>query len=417
MAIASTTDRAFSERPLEEPRTDRFTRACLALTAFGVATDVSIAVHLGSSGKATLISSVLLGAPSAAGAVWLLLRVGRVRSMPSSLLVLAAFVAWSAASLFWSGDTESFVVSAVTKGQLLAWAWLNWQLLRSDQDLRATLAGYLVGCVALVALAWRNYLAGLYAVWDRYAADGFDPNDMAVYVALGIPIAAHLALSGGRARRWFLWYLPVAFSALSLSGSRGGLIAAAVATAGVLLVLARRTAWGFTFALALLGAGIAFAVWAVPLDTWSRFLSVDFGTAGDRTTIWRAGLAVLSDHPFVGVGAGGFERAVEPLLQGRYAAHSTPLSIAVEFGAVGAALFFGALALAMREAGRAGPDARALAWSLALTWFVGTVSLTWGDRKTTWFVFLLVASLGALRGRKRLDAAHAVAPRRRRAVA
>ena len=55
----------------------------------------------------------------------------------------------------------------------------------------------------------------------RYAAQGFDPNDMAVTLALGIPMATYLALDGG-SRRWkhlMLLYLPSSLSPPSSASS------------------------------------------------------------------------------------------------------------------------------------------------------------------------------------------------------
>jgi O-antigen ligase len=122
------------------------------------------------------------------------------------------------------------------------------------------------------------------------------------------------------------------------------------------------------------------------------------GDLNGRMAIWRAGLDVFARTPIAGVGQGGFGKAVSGALHAEVTAHSTLLPIAAELGLVGLVLFMGAFASALRGQARAASDERALAFGLVATWLVGSATLYWELRKTTWFVLLVAAALGALRG-------------------
>lgn len=398
--IAATQAAAGWESAVEHPA--RFVRAMLALAAFGVACDNWIVTRLGGHGAASLAGSLALAAPVVVAAAWHFVACRRVRPAPSALLALLAFVGWSAASTIWSLDVDVSVTRTITNLQLLVLVWLLWQLTRSRAELRALLGGYVIGCVVLAVLAWRNSVAGVYFSWGRFSADGFDPNDLSVYLALGVPMACYLALARGRPRdRLALLYVPLAWVALGLSGSRAGLLSLATGLAAVLVWVSVRSASTLALLSAVLVVGFAIAWSMTPAENLTRFLTVQqevSGTVGARADIWRAGFAVLESHPILGVGAGGFGRSVAPVIP-RIVAHSTPLSIAVELGVIGLLLFAVTLVLVLWGVRRSGLDERALAWILLLVLCVGTASLTWETRKPLWLVLLLGAALGALRPR------------------
>lgn len=375
-------------------------RGLLVATGLLLATDTWVATRLGGEGSGSLAASALFGAPVGLAASWSLFRAGRLRPVSSPFLALAAFACWSAVSVLWTVSPDETLKRVITDVQLIALVLLGWQAIRTLAELRAVLLGYLAGCLGLVALAWRNALAGSAFTYGRYSADGYDPNDMSVYVALGIPMACYLALAGPHRRdRLALLYLPVAWSALPITGSRAGLLSMGVASAVLLVWLARRGSWGPLAGLAAVGLLLVPYAAGVPADNWDRLLSVSDelgGSVGARTMIWRAGVSLLQEHPLVGVGAGAFPDAVVPAINLRIVAHSTPLSVSVELGLIGLALLVAAYLLALRGVSRAALDERLLSWGLVLTVAVGSASLTWEAKKQVWFVVLLAAVAAAL---------------------
>jgi O-antigen ligase len=376
----------------ETPATSWVVRSCLALFALGLAMDASIGTLLGAGGQQSLATSAALAAPLVIPGGWHLATGGPVRRMPAPFLALAAFVAWGALSILWAKHGH-VLVSITTLVQLLAFVWLGYQLVRSKRDLRAMFVGYLLGCHVLVVLTWRNYLNDVFIHWERFAADGFDPNDMAIYLALGIPMAAYLALSGSpgkHARLLWLLYLPLAASGVVLAGSRTGTLATGMVTGAVVLWLTRRSATASALTLMLLLAGVMVGVQSVPSESFARIFSVgrEFGgSIGGRAEIWGAGVKLFANNPVRGVGVGGFGDASN--LYVHDVAHNTPLSIAVELGLVGLVLFFGAFALAIWGVRFSGRNEKALVWCLFMTCFIGIQSLTWENRKPMWFLMLI----------------------------
>jgi O-antigen ligase len=355
-------------------------------------------------------SSVALGVPLALAAGLRLVSTGRLRPLSGALLALSTFVAWAAASVLWAHETTDAIRSARTYVQLLASVWLSWQLLRTEKDVHALLGGFLVGCAATAVAAWRAFSMGQSwgDTWEgqaRYAASGYDPNDMAVMAAFGIPVAVYLAVVGRRHFRLALAYLPIAVSAIALSSSRGGSITAGVALASVMPWVARRSRAMLVAMLVGGAAGIAIVLLRVPADSWLRLFTIReqivSGSVGDRGQLWRIGLDIFAEHPVAGVGASGYGWAAYPLVGILTVAHNTPIEVAADFGAVGLFLFVATVALLVRGLWRTAADQRAFGLALMLVWFVGTTSLSWAARKGTWFVFLVSAALAALPRRRR----------------
>ena len=373
------------------------TRATSAAFAFGIALDV---VPLGGVGSVARIA----GLAFSAAVVWRLLLVGRVRPPTTAVLLLTGFTAWAALSVFWASDVKSAVTMMMSYAQLLSFLWLGWQVVRTRRDWQILAAGYVAGCAVATIATWMANLAGVAysgAEYDtRYAAFGFDPNDMGVTLAIAIPLAVHLGVAAKGIRRiaWFS-YVPLAVSATVLTGSRGASITTAVALASATYI-GMRTGARFVVPLGgLVTAGLVAATLWSPPATWRRIVTLgsEFsgGTLSDRVPIWSAGLAVLARHPLAGVGVAGFPEAVTPALSRSIVAHNTPLSVAVELGVVGLALFLGAF-LSVVRASRVRRSARRLVLAIVGTWFVGAASLTWEYRKTTWLVLLLAATVSAL---------------------
>ena len=393
--------------PTAEPRAATLARALAAVFAFGVATD-SMPLF-GIAAPAPYFGAIL-----ALAAALHVVRTGQVRRPSATLLLLTGFVAWSAVTLLWARSPSS-PGRLVTYLQLLLSIWLLWQLLQDERDLRAALGGFVAGCVVVAAGAWQAFLSGVTYVeagaepdpWvdeQRYVAAGFDPNDMGVTLALGIPMAVYLALRGERRSR-FLWalYAPFAISGISLSGSRGAATTAVVAGLCVLWWIGRRSVMAMAVAFGLLvvaGTG----VWTVSPESLERIVTAreqvaSGGSVGERLPIWRSSAALLGREPVAGVGVGAFSDAVAQHLGYAVVAHNTIISVAVEGGVVGLLLFAGAFGAAGLAARRSAAAHRALAQALLLVWAVGALSLSWEYRKATWFLLLVGAALAHLRAR------------------
>lgn len=324
-----------------------------------------------------------------------------------AVVTLAVFTLWSSATLLWTVDPAATTVSVMTLVQLLVMVALIWQICDTEQRRRAAMQAYVLGSIVAISSAFVNYSLGQEVAFGRFAATGFDPNDFAVILALGIPMAWQLSRSAMFLPAVVnLAYIPLALVAIVLSASRGGTIAAGVGLLAVLFGFMRMpratrraaSAIGVTLLVTLpITAPLVQAL----AETSLYRLSTIASRSGDvnlneREVIWRSGLDALPEHPIVGAGLGAFPSAIERTGAAPEVAHNSFLSVLVETGAVGMLLFATTLLVVVLPLLRA-PSALAVPnLVLFATLMVAMMPLSWELRKPTWYVLgLLMTCQGA----------------------
>jgi O-antigen ligase len=345
---------------------------------------------------------------------------GRFRVPALQHGLMGLFVTWVGLTYFWSFDPARTRIAAITFLQLLTMVWLIWQFAQTYQKqillLRAFVLGTVVSSIAIVVAFLNGPTAESY--YGRYTGLGFNPNDLALILALSLPISLYLAArdEGLRFRVWIYGaHLVLALAAILLTAARGPLIASVGALFMLPFAFSQLTRGQKIVGLALvvllgIGAGLL-----VPQTSWSRLSTigseVSSGTLNERTMIWRAGWVVFNQSPFRGVGAAAFAPSVEHALGMPFhgsgiddggpsnvelVAHNTFISVLVEQGVIGFALFLGILLTLVFSAWHFPLVDRAFWLSVLLTWAIGVSSLTWEDRKPSWFLFgVLVAAAAA----------------------
>lgn len=235
-------------------------------------------------------------------------------------------------------------------------------------------------------------LAG-WAPWGRSSVDlGFshrahgslgNPDFLGGWLAMLLPLGlATLGAAQGRARAALGLALALMLAALALTQARASWLAGLV---GLLLAWRALRPQAFTRSRVLLGMGLALMVLAAGL-AWRSSLAprlaeaLDPGADAWRSRGFMAGTAlrIARQHPWVGVGAGGFTDAYLSE-QGRrlsagedqpyrytHDAHNDWVQLAAESGWLGLALFAWLWAWALRTAWRhGGPAGAAVAGGLA----------------------------------------------------
>jgi len=370
--------------------------ALLWLLVFSIPWEKSIT--LGGLGTLTR----LLGSVALVGGVLDAAIRRTIRPPHLALILTMAFTLWSGTTWWWSADPDATATRALTLVQLCLMSWLCWQLCRTPAQQRALLGAYTAGAAVASLATIARYAGNLQTYYRRYAAPGFDPNDLGLTVALAIPVALYLASSRSGPQAW-LWRAAVLLcgAAILLTASRTALLCAFAAFLFVPLAWSRSTPVARWSGIALLALFLAGAVKLAPKESRTRIATIGQeitkGTLHKRTTIWKAGLRAWKAHPLSGVGSGAYPDAVRPLIGvpgvpgHEYVAHNTFLSVLVETGLVGFALYAAGLAvfvafiLAMR------PHEAAL-WSVVLAvWLLGASTLTWEHRKAAWILLALLA--------------------------
>ena len=339
-------------------------------------------------------------AASAVGVLYVLAR-RRVRPLSWFHVFAILFVLWAGASGSWSIDPEATRTVFLTYLQLFVLTWLIWEVAWSSDRQRALLQAYVLGASVAAALTIHEYVSGMGVGVQtdvaRFAALNQDPNELGLTLALGLPMAWYVSLSQAHRRSAWMWrlYLPIAIMAILLTASRGAVLAALVALAIIPWTLGRlrvRTKAGL---YALAAGSLLVASNFVPEASFARIAStpadIEAGYFGGRGAIWIAGLDVAREHPLAGVGAGGFEAAVEPTLHTEMVAHQVFLSILVEDGIVGFLLFVAMLAALLTPLRHLPSLQQRLSIVLLLTLAVGSMALSWDHRKQFWFVLGMLA--------------------------
>lgn len=332
------------------------------------------------------------------------------RSLSVVHYLMVSFVALSGASVFWSADAESTVTRIGTYSQLLIAVWLIWELATAEVNVLGLMRAYLLGIFVASTLTLINFAHGTTAAqldaargverWEesRYSITGVNENDLGLMLAMAVPLMIYLVIRvKSNVMRAFLWIQLVAcIAAILLTGSRGALLSAVVASA--MLPLSFRflpSSQKLAAALACVGAA-ACAIFFIPAETWGRLLlfstELTQGTLTHRTLIWSAGLAAFREHPFLGVGSGAYAATVLKVVNVPYVAHNTFLSVLVELGVFGALLLLALMASLYYTAFRMRGLERRLWIIVLLTWTVGVMALTWEYRKPTWIMFGLLAA-------------------------
>jgi O-antigen ligase len=369
----------------------------LLLFAFAIPWEYSLDLGEPLGNVARILGILLLLAAAPA-----VLQAGRVRTWaPMQWMVLALYL-WFCLTAFWTIDPAATVVKIRGFFQEMMVVWLVWEFAETPADLRALLRAYVAGSWVLAGLTLVNAASpeAIAAGQIRFAAYGQDPNDVARFLDLGLPLACLLvnAERSRPARLLALGYLPLGLLAVLLTASRGGFVAALVALAGCLALLARGRGTGLTAAILALLA-LAVGAWLlVPREIFARLATIPAQLAGgdlnQRLNLWSAGWHAFRQAPLFGSGAGTFVSVAG--LAPIDTAHNTALSILVCGGLCALCLAACIVALAVRAVlATRGALRLALATAL-LVWMVTSMVATVEESRTTWLLMALIALAGRL---------------------
>ena len=337
----------------------------------------------------------IVGLVASAGGVLYILARRSLTPLSWFHMFAGLFVLWAGVSSFWSIDPEATRTRVITYLQLVVLVWLIWEIAWSSARQRALFQAYVVGASVAALVTIHNFLSGALGPETgiaRFTALNQDANELGLTLALGLPMAWYVSLSHPHRRSAWLWrlYLPLGMTAVFLTASRASVLAALVGLSIIPFTLGRLR-FRAKAALYALGAGsLVVASNVVPESSVARIAStradIEAGHFGGRGAIWMAGLEVAREHPLVGVGAGAFQAAVEPTIHEEMVAHNVLLSVLVEDGLVGLLLFVAMITAVLGPLRHLPPVQRRFSIVLLLALALGSMSLSWDNRKQLWFV-------------------------------
>jgi O-antigen ligase len=364
----------------------------------------------GSPARLAGILLLLVGIPA-------VLEAGGLRAPGPLQWLTLAFFLWFFASLLWSIDVVTTAEKLRAYFQEMMAVWLLWEFAASTAELRAVVRALVAGCVLLALLTLADFRSAeaLAAEQIRFAAYGQDPNDVARFLDLGLPLAAWLARSEERRiLRWLaLGVLPLGVFAALLTASRGGFLALLVALAGCAGILLHRRG-RMTTAIFFLLPVFAVVFWRmIPAETIERLRTIpeqlNGGDFNQRMNIWDSGWQAFLRAPWLGSGGGTFTLAAGLLPTDT--AHNTMLTLLVTGGLCAFILAMAIVVVAIASASAAQGGLRVALLTALAVWGLASMAATVEESRFTW-VLLGIAALSGRLGREEplpnLVAAHAV---------
>jgi O-antigen ligase len=329
---------------------------------------------------------------------------GRVRRLSTFHYAAFAYLCWVVLSVLWSIAFSQSVERRVnTYLQIFAMMWVVWEATPTRARLIGLLQAYVLGAYVAALNTIYNYAnhraAGAY---ERFAATGFDANDLGMLLALALPMAWYIGSSApGWIQRWLnRGYFLVGTVAILLTSSRGALLAAIVGLLVIPWTLFRLRRGVRVATVAILIAAGTVAMWYVPAFAFKRLATTTTelrqGTLNSRIRIWKAGLAVVPRRPLHGVGPAGWYTATgRPFDKVTRAPHSTYLSILVEEGLIGLLLYLAIFPVVMKRLLPLPTFERRVGLALLATLIVVLTPLGWDSYKASWLILALLASFGS----------------------
>lgn len=338
---------------------------------------------------------------------------GRIRNSDQAVILFmslfaAAALATNFTTLAPSATLPQSILLAVMTAFLLLTYVRRWSVpaqLRGD----VSMVFLLIALVQLVGLG--AVLAGQAWPFDpdygRFRGMYSNANYAGMMSAIGIAVGIYL-LRTSRHRSLILASMAFLIVAMLLSGSRGALLALAVA--GLTLTLSGTERRVLIPLSVLAGVVFIFAMVIKPalLDPLDKFFLRD-GASPDITSgrlqIYQQLLDLFQKSPWTGTGYRSIEE-VKPGAPG-LAAHNIYLSVLTETGLYGT-LFFAALGVSVLVASQCGRKGRPL---LVVVVTIATVELTessiygWGGPSalTAWILILAFAASGRFRSKEVVD--------------
>jgi len=276
-----------------------------------------------------------------------------VRERPAMACAAVFFATWAGASSLWAQDPGAALVSAFRLSLNVVLLFVVYGAIRERQHVRwltyAFVAGAvitsLVGVVGITATSLES---------GRLVGGVGNPNELATILVSALWLAGFALVSGQPRRSQVLVgvSLVVLTSALLLTASRGGIVALAVSIATAVIIGGAFRKQIVVVLTAVLGLGLGYYGFVASPAVTDRLVNFSAEGGSGRTDLWNVATSVITERPFLGVGAGNFP-IVEPayaaetinLPQVRFivdtpkAPHNTYLGIQVELGTPGLIAF------------------------------------------------------------------------------
>ena len=346
-----------------------------------------------------------------AAGFWLLtvLVTGKFRKFGPFHILIFLFFLWNAVASIWSVDLDGALSRTFTYAQMAILSLIIWDVYDSPAAIKAGFQAYVLGLAVPIGSTIASYLASRqteFATYGRYSAAGSDYNTTAILLATGIPLAWYLTAAAREGRFAKLQrvvnyaYIPLITFAMILTATRFAFLMAVPSFIFGLSTLTRVKTRYRVLIFVLLSVAIVSLGSKIPTANLQRLGTIDdelsSGDLNERAELWSLGIGFWLDHPIIGIGTAGYEKAVEPIYGRTRAVHNSFIAVLAELGTIGFLLFGVILANAVYLAWRFPNKLETWFWLTALcSWTLGNLALTWIYSKPTWIMLTLLATSAA----------------------
>ena len=348
------------------------------------------------------MSLVKLAGLMAFGLMLVLIVMGsELTAAPALHIPILLYVAWMILSYTWSempipyeSETVSGGYQQAVKSNLyvLMITLLLFQLAKTENHIQMLCLAFILGDLWLVYLMVKDYQIGGNTV--RQEIKDFDANEVAVKLAMAIPLAIYLfARAKQRVLRGIaVLYMPLAMFTILITGSRTGAVTMMLGLTGLWPLGKNSGVIGKAAAGVVAISLIVIAANVIPQKTIERIFStgkeISEGTLNERSVIWGYAIQEWKQSPIVGHGLSSFRRIINQY-NVKYTAHNSFVSIAAEQGIIGVLFYISVIGVSFVYAFSLPPLERLLMMSMLGIILLGQMSLTIHDRMHVWFAYSL----------------------------
>jgi O-antigen ligase len=308
-----------------------------------------------------------------------------------------ALWAWVLLSTIWSPNLDKGTEMAGRVFQVMLLPLLFTLVIDNRKSIIYAYQSYVLGNIIGSSIIIYNYLNGIQSpYYNRYTIPNFETDEMSIFLALAIPMAAYLAsiLDKKWKRLINLFAMPLIIFAIFLTGTRTGSI---VAVIGILYWLFTHRKASFRIKASILIVFIlsiitvaSFAPKASLDRVFSAGKSLKSGNLNYRTVVWKASIKEWKTSPVIGVGLGGLGDVLSKDHVNFDAAHNTYIHIMTENGIIGLTIYLLLIVSMLYLILQAPLSEKAFLLSLLMIILVSQLTLHTHILKSTWFVFSML---------------------------
>lgn len=326
---------------------------------------------------------------------------GSHRNFSAFNLFALLLAIWYLVGIWWTPDLGWGTEILRTYIMLIMMSFMFTYLINNEYKFRWAYQAYVLGTVVATGVIFNNYLNGITGpYYNRYTVENIETDNMAIILALGIPMAVFLytQYQNRFARLVNVAFVPWIFYGIFLTGTRTGLVTGLI---GIMYLAFTQRKASFNLKMIYVGLVISLAVAVVslaPKASVERIFSIgkslQSGDLNYREVIWQHSINVWSENPILGNGTGSLAAVLNPYHVEFAWAHNAYVQILTENGLIGLFIYLMMIGSLLYYALKCEIETKFFLLTLWVTIAVSQMTLHSQNLKEIWFVWSVIAVHG-----------------------